>query len=739
VDIEQVEVLRGPQGTLFGRNTTAGALVVRSKRPDFNEYNGFVSASYGNFNAINLQGALNIPVVDDTLALRVAGGLRKRDGYATSILDGSDSYERDRKLIRGQLLWEPTDATSLRIIGDYQDTDENCCNSVVLASTPNFTPAFNDLVFPQGTPTNLSDRPNFDFPGSEFQGETPLIASGSRFENAIEQWGISGELVHDFGGAELTVIGSYRDFFAIGNQDDPLAADGFAVGANGLNRPNAPDFFDEIITYTGEARLQGTAFNDRVDWLAGVYYSNEEIQELFPFTAGTDFATVVSQGAFGDSTFLDTASSVGNLLAGDGTFTPIPHTGAFGDNLFSQEGESISVFTHNIFKVTDTIDFTLGARYVDDSKDGRFEQLAVSNPTCQALLGAGGRLGGAGGPADAAAALATLEGVITPAGAAGLLTPFGPGQPNALGFGTALSCLPFNAPAVPGGQGGGLLPELFDTTFEDDEFIYTIQGGWKPSPDHLLYASFTHGYKAGGINLDSSSAIGGADPRFGSEIADSLEVGLKSTFFDGAMRANFALYHTDLEDYQAVEFTGIQFQTFNIQDVSSQGVEVELFGQLSDTISANANVYYTDAKFGEDCDEGDTTGIVAGFCGFQLGNAPEWVIVSGATYDGPLGNSNWSGLANINLRYESDRRTGLGLPVFLGTQSAHVKINARAGVTTPDGRYSFELWGQNLTDEVTRSISFNTGLVGIAAQGTQAISAFIEEPRTYGATIRGKF
>jgi len=152
-----------------------------------------------------------------------------------------------------------------------------------------------------------------------------------------------------------------------------------------------------------------------------------------------------------------------------------------------------------------------------DSKDGRFEQLAVSNPTCQALLGAGARLGGATGPADAAAALATLENTITPAGAAGLLTPFGPGLPNALGFGTALSCLPFNAPAAPAGQGGGLLPELFDTIFEDDEFIYTIQGGWKPSPDHLLYASFTHGYKAGGINLDSSSAIGGADPRFASE------------------------------------------------------------------------------------------------------------------------------------------------------------------------------------------------------------------------------
>jgi len=166
VDIEQIEVLRGPQGTLFGRNTTAGALVIRSKRPEFDEFNGFVSASYGNFNAINLQGALNVPVVDNTLALRVSGGLRKRDGFAISVVDGTDSYEHDRQLIRGQLLWEPSDATSVRLITDYQNTDEDCCNSVVLATTPNFSPALNELAFPQGTPTDGVDRASYAFPAS---------------------------------------------------------------------------------------------------------------------------------------------------------------------------------------------------------------------------------------------------------------------------------------------------------------------------------------------------------------------------------------------------------------------------------------------------------------------------------------------------------------------------------------------------------------------------------------------
>jgi len=535
------------------------------------------------------------------------------------------------------------------------------------------------------------------------------------------------------------LIGSYRDFFAIGNQDDPVAADLFQIGPNGTARPDAPDFFDEIITYTLEARLQGTAFNDRLDWLAGAYYANEEITELFPFTNGADHATLVAAGAFGDPTFLGVASSVGNLLAGDGTFTPISNTGAFADNLFSQEGDSFSFFTHNIFNITESLNVTVGLRYVNDSKSGSFEQLDVFNPACDALLGAGGRLGGATGPADAAAALAELEAVIGPAGAAGLTTPFGPGLPSGLGFATALSCLPFNAPAVPAGLGGGLLPELFNADFDDDELIYTLQGGWKPSPNHLVYASFTHGYKAGGINLDSSSAIGGADPSFNSEEADAYEIGLKSTLFDGALRANIALYYTDLDDFQAVEFTGTQFQTFNVADVSSKGVEVELVGQLTDAISANASVYYTDAQFGDNCDVDAPNSAVSAFCGFRLGNAPEWVSVFGATYDGEIGSSGWSTLANVNFRYESDRRTGLGFPVFLGTQDANLKINARIGFTTPSGKYSLEFWGQNLTDEITRSISFNTGLIGIPAMGTQAVSAFIEEPRTYGATVRAKF
>ena len=107
VDIAQVEVLRGPQGTLFGRNTSAGALNIKTVRPDLDEFGGFVNGTYGNFDLINVQGAINAPLIEDTLALRLTGAYRERDGYV-DVVDANgtllgDSNSIEQYLIRGQL------------------------------------------------------------------------------------------------------------------------------------------------------------------------------------------------------------------------------------------------------------------------------------------------------------------------------------------------------------------------------------------------------------------------------------------------------------------------------------------------------------------------------------------------------------------------------------------------------------------------------------------------------------
>jgi len=442
----------------------------------------------------------------------------------------------------------------------------------------------------------------------------------------------------------------------------------------------------------------------------------------------------VGQANLGSPDALGLISAAGNFLGG-GAFAPVSSDGAFAVNQFTQDGTSFSVFTHNIFNITDSFNITLGARYVDDSKDGTFEQIAANNPACLAGLNLVGALA-----ADNANGTTVVSDAFAPFGPAvqGLVT-----NTAAVNGGGFINCIPFASPAL----GVGFLPAEFDESFDDDEFIYTVQAGWKPNDDLLIYGGFTHGYKAGGFNLDSSAAIFGADPSFNSEEIDAFELGIKSTILGGRGRINVALFYSDLSDFQVLEFTGTQFQTFNVDDVSSRGVEFEGSFQWTDRISNTLAITYTDAEYGDECDASfiaagnlDATGALinpaAGLCGFPLTNAPEVVGIYGWTFDGPVTDSGWNLLANVNVRYESTRRTSTnplqGTAVF-DNQSGNVKINARLGFTTPDEKFTFELWGKNLSNEITRSITFGTSFLA------DSRSAFIEEPRTYGATIRAKF
>jgi len=734
VDVEQVEVLRGPQGTLFGRNTTAGALVVTNKSPDFNGFGGFALATYGNYDLINVQGALNAPL-GETVAARISGSYRERDGFLESAVPGvPDQNDRNRWMLRGQLLFEPTADISIRLIGDYQKTDERCCDSVVLRPTSIPVPqALNDALFPGGVPLPAAS------PLNEFPFKIDRVGNSQGFENAVEQWGISGELKWNLGNVDLTVIGSYRDFLGESRQDDFMALQGYSV-AGITSAPGTAPTFDDIKTWTVEGRLQGNAFDGLLDWLVGVYYSDESIVEEFSATFGPDFSSVYGATIFGSDQFLTLHSAAGNFLANGATnpadFVPLDSNGAFAINRFEQEGQSFSVFTHNIFNLTDTLSITLGARYVDDKKDGLFDQLSSDNDACLAsnIFALSGLTNPAGTIAAFAGFPAAVQGFVS-----GVV-----GNPAALVGGQVVNCFFIGGPAL-GGPTSPLLPQEFSDTFKDDEFIYTAQIAFEPNPDLLLYAGFTHGYKAGGFNLDASAAIGGADPRFRSEEIDAYEIGIKSTLLDGRARANIALFYSDLADFQVLEFTGTAFQTFNVDDVSSKGVEVELFAQWSDYISNSVAVTYTDAQYGDACDRGGTITLARPLCGFPLTNAPELVSIFGMTYDGPLSGTDWGLLANVNIRYESDRRTStnpldaLGLPQPQDIQDANVKVNARLGFTTPNEKLTFELWGRNLTDEITRSITFNTPLIGSGTSGTASRSAFLEEPRTYGVTVRAKF
>ena len=713
LDLERLEILRGPQGTLFGRNTSAGALNLTTNRPDLSKVEAFGNFTYGNFDFFNAQAVISVPLITDQLGFRLSGAYRKRDGYLRSVaVPGTESGNRDRFIVRGQLLWEPSPEISLRLIGDYAEANENCCDAVIVRETE-LQPFFafhglaNDGVLVSGQNALERRRTN-----------------SQQFNNDTQQYGFSGELKWDLGLVQMTYIGSFRRFEASSDQEsDFVSLNVFSAGAGSTAAPTTPSNGGPIETMTHELRFQGSAFNDALDFLVGAYYSDETIDEIQSLTLGTDYQRAVSAGNFANIAGVNPLFALTALGNGG---VPVNAAGNFAVNRFQQDAESFSVFTHNVINFTDNISLTLGARYVDEKKRGSFDQLAASSPACQAITNG------------------VIAGTIPAALRAGAL---------------GLTCFPFSTSVgitVPGTGGTVLassipglpLPREYDLVFKDDELTYTAQLAYNTNNGFLAYAGFSRGFKSGGFNLDPAAAAAGADPRFNSEKVDAYEAGIKTEFANGQIRANLALFHMDMTDFQVLEFTGVQFQTFNVAAAKSTGAELELFGQFGSGVSVNLAVTYADARYPGNCANGvvgnaATLVTVRSLCGEDLTNAPKFTGVFGITYDNEITDSGWKMLANFNINYSDDRRTSTspldtnGLPIPLDIQQSYFKMNARLGFTTPDDRVSFELWGTNLNDEITRGITANTPLRGGA--GTRSRIGFVEEPRMYGITVRAKY
>ncbi|WP_397584377.1 TonB-dependent receptor [Sphingorhabdus sp.] len=730
VDIERLEILRGPQGTLFGRNTSAGALNVSTKRPSLSTTEGFVNASYGNYDFMNLQGGVSLPVVQDVAGVRLSGTWRKRDGYLKSPT-GAESNDRDRYMLRGQLYIEPNADVSIRLLADYAKTDEQCCEAVIVRETE-LAPfsAFHGLASDGVDQSGLSALKN-------------LSINGGPYKNGSKQWGTSAELKWDLGGAKLTSVTAYRKFDSSSTTVGGFTAnDTYTVG-NGAptSRVGILPSGDHIKTFTQELRLQGTAVNDHVDWLVGGFYSSEKIRADQTMTLNADFQKTGSAFNFANAAGVNPLFA---LTALGNAGVPVNANGNYAENRFLQDASSYSVFTHNVISFTDKLSLTLGARYVNETKDASFNQLAGTT--------------GAG----ASACQASVNGVLT----GGVPAPLRAGM-------IGINCFPFAtsvALTAPAAVGGGLasaklpLPRVWAQEFKDDEITYTAQLGYKANEDLLLYAGYSHGFKSGGFNLDPQSAtlqnsgaiLAGlatgtivapvyADPSFKSEKVNQIEVGVKATLF-GAIKANLALFDMKMSDFQVLEFTGVQFLTFNVNSARSTGAELELFGKLNDNISANVSATYANARYPSNCADGVAVAArpsTLRLCGQDLTNAPRFAGVVGMTYNGPLNDTGWNLLVNGNVNYSDSRTTRTidtdtnGLPVPLAQQENYFKMNARIGLTTPDDRYTFELWGTNLTNEITRGITANTPLRGGA--GTRSLIGFVEEPRMYGMTVRAKF
>ncbi len=721
VDVERVEVLRGPQGTLFGRNTSAGALNITNVRPDVTEFGGFVNAEYGNFNEKSLQGAINVPVIKDTVAVRLTGAWRERDGFLDVVnrtgTKVGETNDADQWVVRGQIGWDTESGFRGRIIADYSKSQSSCCGAIELYQSPLVTGGAYAAVGlgangGNGQPSvSLAPRDQGAF---ERAMDNRVVSANFAPVADVDNYGVTGEMEFPVSeNADLIFIGSYRKYDALESYDsDFTGLDIFNVVNN-----------SEIETYTAELRLQGESLGGKLNYMVGGFYSDEQIDQAVQFSLGADYGENV-----GALLFVPTGGVLGaNPLT---AFTGRDPAGTRTTNRFQQDAKSYAIFTHNSLEITDGLELTVGLRYSWEDKSGGFTQLATNNQICPATLVAVGATG------------------VAPVVPAAL-------RPNIIGLG----CFGFTAPAnLP--QAAALpLPRTFQSNFKDEELIYTGKLAYAFSPSVNAYASFTHGYKAGGINLDTTAANGGADPRFLSEEVDAYELGVKAQTANGDVTVNIAAFYEEFTNFQVLEFTGTAFATFNVPIAETRGIEIEGLIRPSDELTLNLGATVLEASYPEDCAGTQTSVQVVALCGNDLTNAPQIIALMGALWEKPINDSTEFFMSG-QVRMEGDQRTStqaVNLPtVAAGSTQAQIKaavdastpiiadiqdgkafVNLRAGLKFANGAYAIEGWVNNLTDEVVRGVTFSTTLRGGGVNNSR--SAFTLPPRQYGITLRAKF
>lgn len=322
LDLDRVEVLKGPQGTLFGKNTTAGLIHFVTAKPELGEMHATARAEYGNHDRINLQGMINVPL-GDTAAFRLSGGGVNDDGYITDAVTGRGYAEKKRWNLRAQLLFKPSEDLNIRIIGDYAKANELTITAIPSKIDP-ANVARNTTIARAAGSDYFADR-------SDTRRRAAINTPPAL--NA-KDWGLSGEINYDFGDATITSLTSYRKF------SDTFVGDNDFVGTDVLNTLQG----ESIKTFTQELRL-GVKAGENLDLVVGGFFSDEKIRRLNQFIWGSQ----VLQGAPG--LFFGTTPGI-----------------AFTDNL-GQNGKSYGLFAHGIAKF-DALTLTAGIRYSKDKKKG---------------------------------------------------------------------------------------------------------------------------------------------------------------------------------------------------------------------------------------------------------------------------------------------------------------------------------------------------------------------------------
>lgn len=606
LDLERVEILRGPQGTLYGRNTAGGAVNFITKKPA-DEWSGRIGATVGNYNQRDFKGTLNVPLVGpegvfgnpgtSRLNLKATVGILNRDGYQDNLFPAGGNrevWDKDREIAQVQLQWKPNDNVSLLYAFDHSDIDE-------INPAPAMTD-FNPVTRPQLAPfvTDGGGDRNIDytqFRKVKVQGHSLTL-----------DWRLNDDL-------SLVSISALR------TSEDESAQDADGTPVFVINT----DAGNELETFTQEVRLVGQALSERLNYVMGAFYMDEDIKRA-------------------DTT--NVLPNFGLLLSG---------LEASGKN------EVWAVFGEGTYALTERLDVTLGLRYTAEDR-----QMSRADTTI-----------------------------------------------------------------IPASNTRNII-QLPDAQRDFSDVSGTLSLAYDWTDDIMTYFKVSKGYVSGGFNPRAPSPTT-FQRGYDEETVYTYEIGWKTTWLDGRLLVNGAVFYNDYKDLQVnlLDPETLRNNLVNAADAEISGLEIEVQAKPTDNLYLGAGYGYLDTKFKKYVDPvtgADLSKVTA------WAHAPEHSFNAFGRYVVPHFLSVGDLVLRIDYAWVDDYFLLSSAGNFV---DGYDLLNARIaleGISGPgDSRFSVALWGRNLTDEVYYTTGYNlVSSIGIAGR-------FTGPPRTYGLDLNFQF
>lgn len=641
-DIESVQILRGPQGTLFGKNTIGGAIVVNSVEPQY-DFDLKLEVATGRFNRADVKGMVNVPL-SDNLAMRAVASYETRDGYQLRLVDGGRQGDKDSFGGRVAFKWEPTPDFTVNLGADINIRREASAASTLvdlfespdllqivningrLVPFPSSTFAWNKLQGGAGVcgaPGSLAPFNNPQCATAQWvTNDIDTTWAGGNNQSDFDLWGVNLTLQYDFGDFSVKSISSYRDQQALIEFDFDATPHPYLQLTNDIDLWQASQ----------ELQLTGNLIDDRLKFVLGGYYLKEK---------GQDRNTLL----FGFSDFFSGGAIDNDSYAGYLQFT---------------------------FDVTDRLSITPGIRYTDETK--RFDP---SLQTINLDYTAGLPL-----PYPDGVFIAFSQCLV------GQPVPLIVTDPTSPLFGFPLpgGCTP--TAVNPGGN--HILPAV-EVEAKATEWTPAISVDYQFTDDILGYASYSKGFKNGGFSQRIFPAEQ-VTPSFTPEFVETYEVGLKTELLDRRLRLNMAAFISDYSDIQIVVNEGIAPKVRNAGTARIKGFEAEGEAAPTDWLQLTFGLGYLDAYYRSV----DPSAFPVN-TNSKFPFVPEWTLSSSFTadlYDGPRGRISLRG----DWSYQSETfKDAVNSPQL--RQPGYSVFGASVSLTDASNHFTLTGGVTNLTDE----------------------------------------